>query len=258
MGVYLELIQNLVITEMKLKYKSSVLGFLWTFIEPLVLVFILLLVFTKLFRYDIPDYPTYLLLGILIWGYFSEATLSALRSITSNSNLIRKTYFPRIVLVISSNLVSLIDFILKFLVLLLILYATKFIFNWPSLVSINYIYLVLFFIFIQSLFIFGISLFLSSMYVYFKDIYNIWNILLGIGFFASPIIYPKSILPLEYHFIFYLNPMTYFIDAYRSILMYIKLPDVLDVLIIIFFTLLSLIFGYLIFDKLKIKFAELV
>lgn len=258
MGVNLELIQNMVSTELKIKYKSSVLGFLWTFIEPLTLVFILLLVFTKLFRYNIPNYPTYLLLGFLVWGYFSEATNSALKSIVRNGNLIKKTNFPKKILIISSNLVSLIDFILKFFILLLILYATRFFFDWPSLIFIEKGYFVLFIIFMQALLILGISLMLSSIYVYLKDIENIWNIVLGVGFFATPIIYPKTIIPLEYHFIFDLNPMTYFIEIYRKLLIYTTFPDIVEILAIIFFTLFFLIFGYITYNKLKHRFAELV
>ena len=113
---YKELILNLTVSELKLKYKGSVLGFLWSLLDPLLMMMVLLIVFTKIFKFDIPNYPMYLLIGIIVWRFFS-ATGETLHSIVGKPNMIKKIYFPREILVLSTCLRALITSLLEFAVL---------------------------------------------------------------------------------------------------------------------------------------------
>lgn len=254
---YKELILHFTSKELKLKYRGSFLGFFWTLLDPLFMILILLLVFTKLFRYDIPNYPSFLLIGVFIWNYFQEATIKSLHIFKEYKEIITKTHVPKEVLIISTNLIALIDFLLKFLVLIISLIILKAILNWPSLIHINFnFFLLIILIGLQLLFLLGITFILSSICVYFKDLANIWGILIHAGFFMTPIFYPESLMPTKYYFMFAINPMYHFIEAYRSILIGGAKPLLHNFLVIIFFTVIFLFVGQFIFKKVKKGIAE--
>ncbi len=252
-----ELILNLVLTELKLKYRGSILGFFWTLLDPLFMILVLLLVFTKLFSYNIPNYPSYLLLGVFVWNYFQETTIKGLHIFKEYKDIITKTHVPKEVLVIITSFVALVDFLLKFLVLIVSLFILKALLNWPSLIHINLnFFLLIILIILQFLFILGLSLILSSVYVYFKDISNIWGVLVHIGFFITPVFYPQSLIPPKYHLMFTINPMYFFIEAYRSIIIPGTQLVFYNFLMITLFTIVFLFSGHFIFKTIKKGIAE--
>ncbi len=252
-----DLIFNLVISNLRLKYRNSFLGFLWTFLDPLFLILILLLVFTKLFSYDLPNYPAYLLIGVFVWNYFSNATVKGLHTFLDYSKLINKTKFPRWILIFSNNLFELTDFIIKLIVLMVILLILKRVLNWPELIIISPVsFFIILVLFLQFIFTIGLSFILGSVYVYFRDISNIWGIILHIGFFLTPIFYPSSLIPERYNFLLSLNPMNHFINLYRKVFIEGILPINKSLIFTILYALIFLLFGILIFRLLEKNFAQ--
>jgi len=246
---YGELVRNLTIKEFKLRYRNSVLGFIWSLLNPLAMMIILTLVFSTLLRAGIENFPVFLLPALLAWRFFSVSTSMSLSSIIGNSPLVTKIYFPRWLLVLSSNLANLIGSSLEFAVLfpLLIFLGMKI----TYLVLLLPVALVL-----EFILIIGVSFILAPLNVYYRDFNEIWNITLQIGFFLCPIIYSIDLIPERYISAYSLNPMTRIIEAIRKILYYNALPTAADFLIILASGLLLLLIGYIIFRRLEPRFAE--
>lgn len=246
---YFELLRNLTIKEFKLRYRNSILGFLWSLLNPIAMMIILTTVFSTLLKFNIENYPVFLLPALLAWRFFSISTTMSLWSIIGNSSLVTKVYFPRWLLVLSSNLANLIGSLLEFAVLL------------PLLIILGMrltllIFLLPIFLALEFFLIIGVSMPLAALNVYYRDIHQIWDITLQAGFFLTPIIYSISLIPKNYVFLYSLNPITRIIESIRKILSYNILPNTLDFIIPILGTLFLLIIGYFIFHRLEPRFAE--
>src|SRR5271157_3141277 len=181
---YRELIKNLVISDLKVKYANSILGFAWSMLNPLLMMLVLYVVFSNFFGSG-GSFILYILTGLLVWRFFSIGTTSALASIVGKPSLVTKIYIPREILPLSSTLSSLISSILEFCVLVPLLFI--FGVNISLTILLFPVLLALFF-----LIVYGFALILSSLYVYFRDLNNIWDVLMQVGFFACPIMYPLS------------------------------------------------------------------
>lgn len=185
----LVLLRELVITDFKLRYQASALGYLWSVLKPLFLFVILYVVFGLLIgaKGQIPHYPVYLLLGVLLWNYFSEVTNIGSTAIVSKGDLIRKLNFPKYIIVVSGSISALINLVINFFVL------AGFMFLTGVEVNLNAILLLplLLELFILSL---GIAFLLSALYVKLRDVNYIWEIFMQAGFYVTPIIYPLSLV----------------------------------------------------------------
>jgi len=247
-----ELIFNLVLKEIKLKYKNSMLGFLWTLIDPLFMIAIFLLIFTKLFRYELPSYPSYLLIGIFVWNYFSDATMKGLYSLSSYARILTKTPVSKSIIILSLNLFNMIDFLLKFIILIFVLVLLKMFYTWPSLINLNFTILYIpIIIILQFMLILGLSKILSLCYIHLKDVQNIWGILLHAGFFLTPIFYPPSIIPAKYKFLLLLNPLNHLIELYRDIIIKGTAPNMLSFSLVFFFSFSIMLIGAKLFKKFQ-------
>lgn len=254
---YVGLVKELSITYFKLKYQGSVLGYFWSLVKPIMLFLVLLFVFTRIFRVggSIEHYPVYLLLGIVIWGFFSEITAISLGAIVENGDLIRKVYFPRIVLVIARSVTSLMVFALNLLVVIAFMLFEKIM---PGLSSILVLGLIL------ELFILatGIGLILSSLFVRYRDIAHIWEVAMTAAFYATPILYPLSLAPKRFAGFLMLNPMAQIIQDMRYLLITKQSATALGSLPLTLawmpyaIPLLIFTFGYWLFNKSSAKFAE--
>ncbi|MEM2614518.1 MAG: ABC transporter permease, partial [Nitrososphaerota archaeon] len=218
---YSELIRHLAVKEFKLRYRNSALGFLWSLLNPLAMMIILTIVFSALLRTSIEKFPVFLLTALLVWRFFSIASSMALWSIIGNSSLVTKVYFPRWLLVLSSNLANLIGSSLEFIALfpLLIFLGMKLTFLTLLLPLI---------LVIEFILIMGVSLPLSALNVYYRDVSQIWDLALQAGFFLCPIVYDIKLIPENYLFLYLLNPMTRIIQSVRKILYYNTLPTLSD------------------------------
>lgn len=246
---YYELTKTLALTEFKLRYHGSFLGYLWTLIKPLLLFAVLYVVFSVLMRFPIENYQIYLLLGIILWNFFAEGTSMGLAALLNKSSLISKVNFPRILVVVASTFSALITFILNFLVFIVFIVWSDIPFTTSMLFFPVYV-LVEYFI------ILGVALMLSVLYVRFRDISHIWEILLQMGFWLTPIFYTIDIVPLEYHSIFYLNPMARIIWYSRTIFLDAHIPSLWLNSLIIIFSIVIFVFGYLIFKWLNKNIVE--
>jgi ABC-2 type transport system permease protein len=181
------LLSELVRTDFKLRYQGSVLGYLWSLLRPLLLFMILYLVFVKFLKIgsDVPNYPVYLLFGIVVWNFFVETTMQSLGSIVGRGDLIRKIRIPRWMIVLSTSLNAVINLLLNILVI-----AVFMILGHVPL-TISALWLPLLFIEIY-LFAFGVSLLLAALFVKYRDISYIWEVMLQAGFYATPVLYPLS------------------------------------------------------------------
>jgi ABC-2 type transport system permease protein len=197
------LLSELVRTDFKLRYQGSVLGYAWSLLRPLLIFLILYVVFVRVIPLgkDVPHYPVYLLLGIVIWNFFYEMTVQSLGSIVGRGDLIRKIRIPRWIIVFSSSLSALINLLLN-MVVVVILMA----FNHVDLLSTTiWLPLILLEVYLLAL---GLSLFLSASYVKFRDINYIWEVIMQAGFYLTPIIYPMTrVGDLQLQKLMLLNPM---------------------------------------------------
>lgn len=245
---YKELIKTLVVSDLKTKYSNSILGFTWSMLNPLLMMLVLYFVFSNMFTTQ-ENFIVYLLTGILAWRFFSMGTMMAMGSIVGKSNLVTKVFIPREILTLSVTISCMISSILEFLVLIPLLIILK--------AEITSTILLFPLIHILSfLIIYGLGLILSSLFVYYRDLNQIWDVILQIGFFLSPIMYPVSLVPEKYLFYYMMNPVTRLIGMYRDIFINGSIPKLSDFAIVLIFGISLLIIGSMLFKKLSRRFAE--
>lgn len=206
------LISELVRSDFKLRYQGSILGYLWSLLRPLLLFGVLYVVFTKIVKVgnDIPHYPSYLLLGLVLWTFFVEATMSGMNAITGRGDLIRKVSIPKYTIVISTTLSALVNLCLNMIVVIIFMIIGHVAFR------VN-ILLLPFYITELIIFATGIAFLLSALFVKYRDFSHIWEVTLQILFYATPIIYALTKIPLKYRKLASLNPLTQIIQDARSV-----------------------------------------
>lgn len=204
------ILREMVSADFKVRYQSSVLGYLWSVLRPLFLFVILYVVFAYVFKAgkSIPHYPVYLLLGIVMWNFFTETTVIGMSAVVGKGDLIRKISIPRYLTVLSSSASALINLGINLVVVLVFVFLSGLEPTW---------YWLLLPIVFMELFIFSLSLafFLSALYVRFRDITYIWEVGLQAAFYATPILYSLSIVPEVYRKYILLNPMAQIIQDAR-------------------------------------------
>lgn len=246
---HLDIIVVLAVKDLKVRYRTSVLGFVWSLLNPLAYMTILTLVFAILLRVNVPDYAPWFLTGILIWRFFSLGTSQGLFSIVGNPSLVNKLYLPRYLIVFANNIANFIGASLEFIVFLPLLVLLG------AHISIQLLWLP-FLLLIELAIVFGLSLFLASVMVEFRDLYQLWDIALQLGFFLSPIVYDITLIPARYRFAYSLNPVTRLISAARGIVLSNRSPLRSDHVVLITAAMILLIVGSQVFMVLNRKFAE--
>lgn len=246
---YIELIRILTISDLKVKYQSSVLGFVWSLLNPLLMMLVLYAVFSNVFRFEDESFALYLLIGIVGWRFLANGTMTSISVIVGKQSLVTKVYVPRQILVLSSVLSSFISSILEFSVLvpLLIFFGVDISYNVAFFPLIHGTFLVL---------VYGLSLILASLYVYYRDLNQIWDVLLQAGFFLSPIVYPVSTVPEKYLGYYMMNPVTVIIEMYREALLYSETPSIEGIAFILACAGAMLLAGTALFRRLERRFAE--
>ena len=245
----LELSLSLAKAEFKLRNEGSYLGIFWYLLNPLLMFVLLFLVFSDRLGGNIPNYPAYLLLGIIIFNFFQQATTESTRVIYQYRGIIRSIRFPHGALIASivfRTFFSHIFEIILFIILALIFSS--------SVYGIVFYPLILIFLFV---FIYGISLILSALTVYIVDLENIWAFLVKLIWLGTPIFYAIG-GQTRLFYVNLFNPLYYFITMARDVVVYMKIPELWMIFAAIAYCLLFLFFGMLIFNKLKTKFAELI
>ncbi len=247
---YRELVRNLVIRDLKARYKNSVLGFLWSLANPLMMMGVFTLVFTTVFPNPIEAYPVFVLSGLLAWNWNVTSVMGGVFSITGNSHLIKKVAFPRELLPLSTVLSNGVNFLLA-LIPLLVVAAIYFRFPTPLMLILPFIVL------IQAIFLTGVALFLACLNVYFRDTEPIMDVLTLAWFFLTPVFYNVENLSQQYsRWIYILNPMASFISTYRLIFYYQSPPALDFILRMSVQSLIVFAIGYAFFLRFAANFGE--
>lgn len=254
---YWFLMEQLIQRDFKIKYKRSVLGIFWSFLNPLLMMLVQYVVFTNLFDLrgmGVVHYPIYLLSGIVTWNGFSDCTNQAMRAITGNASLITKVYVPKYIYPVTKVLSASINTILSMVPLLLVtiiyglfndLYLT------PALL------LLPIFLILLIVFIIGVSFLLSSLMVFFHDVEFLWGVISTMWMYATPIIYGIKILETKQMWLakaMQFNPMYHYVEFIRSIIIYGTSPDLMEYVICAAFSFGSLLIGIIVFKKTQDKF----
>jgi len=250
---YIYLTSVMAITDFKIKYDNSVLGYFWSLLKPLLMFGTLYLVFSVFIRWEIKNYKLYLLLGIILWNFFSEVTLNSMVLLESKASIIKKIYFPRWIIVIASSLTSLLTLLLN-----IVVFFIFFIFSGARFRA-SALFLV---VYLAELYILvvGIALLLCALYPKFRDIHHIWEVFVQLGFWATPIVYPISIVPAKYHTLIFLNPVARIIQSSRDALIGPASESLgfTNHIIIICFSACLFVAGLAMFNKLSRSFAEVL
>lgn len=256
---YRELIRSLVVRDLKARYKGSVLGFMWSLLNPLGMMLVFTIVFTILLPNQIERFPVFLLSGLLPWNFFSGGVMMTTNSIVGSAGLVKKVYFPREALPIASVLSALVNFLLSLIVLFGVLAVTRAqIGPWLWLLPIV--------ILVQTCFVLGISFILSTLQVFYRDTLMIMDVVMLAWFFLTPVVYSIDLLPNSYQlfgialdvrrWMYILNPMASLIAAYRDLLYWGYRTNLDFFLRTAATSLVILLVGYWFFLRYSRRFGE--
>lgn len=257
---YWFLMTQLISRDFKVKYKRSVLGVLWSLLYPILMLTVMTIVFSNMFKFQVEgvNYVVYLMTGIIMWNYFSEASNTAMTSVVLNFTLINKVYIPKYIFPIAKCLFVGINFLLTLIPWLGIIILSNFgLGQFPC--EINLYYLILPYIFIcMFLFTVGVSLFLSCVSVFLRDVFYIYGIVLTIWNYLTPVFYSIEILPTTLQMLFKFNPLYQFLTSARQIVLYGECPSLATLGILGGLAIVSMTIGSIVFKKNQDKFIYYV
>lgn len=247
---YRTMISSLIKRDLRGRYKGSVLGFAWTFLNPLLQLAVYTVVFSNIMRAGIEDYYLFLFVALIPWMFFNASISVGTTCIIGQKDMVSKIYFPREILPIAHVTCQLVNMLLSFLVVFAVLMISG---KGISLSAIIYLPVI---ILAEYLLAISITMIVSALTVYLRDLEHIIAIIMMAWQFLSPVMYSIDMVPDKMQKIFYLNPMTPIIIAYRDILYYKKAPELFTLLHGFIFSLVLLVIGWLVFGHLKKHFAE--
>jgi lipopolysaccharide transport system permease protein len=248
--IYLrDLLRELVVRDMKLRYKRSILGIVWSLLNPLIQMLVFIFVFRNVLPLDIPNYPSFVFTGVLAWSWFQAALFLATGAITDNRGLIRRPGFPTAILPVVTVTTNLIHFLLALPVSLLFLVLgggrlTSAILTLPLVIM------------LQFLLILGLGYLVATIHVTFRDTQHLLGVFLMLLFYLTPVFYDASIIPERYQTLYRLNPMFHLIAAYRTVLIDGSLPDLPSLLAVGVAAGVLLWLGHTVFTRASYRFVE--
>ena len=250
---YFELTRELTTREIKARYKQSILGYAWVILNPLFQMLVMAFVFSHIIRFPTvgTPYTVFLYACLLPWILFANSLVGATNSLVSSANLIKKIYFPREIFVISTILSKIVDFLLASTVFVIFLFFAH------TPLTFNLLWVIPIFI-IQQIFTYGLSLILAAINLFYRDIQYVLSLILTVGMYLTPVIYPTEIFPTEYRWIFQLNPMAVIINAYRESILSGGMPNLVSLGIAFVVSSLITFVGYRLFKRLEGVFADVV
>lgn len=250
---YSFLLQQLVSRDFKVKYKRSFLGILWSLLYPILMMAVMAIVFSNVFKFNVPgvNYLVYLLIGLTFFNYFSEASNLAMSSVVGNFSLINKVYIPKYIFPLSKCLFVGINFLLTLIPLYIVILCTG--------TGLNIFHLLLPYVFIcLFLFTLGIGLIIATISVFMRDMFYIYGIVITIWTYLTPIMYDISMISPKLQFFFKLNPLYHFITFARTIILYHQCPDLTSFLACGISAVVVCLLGVFIFRKNQDKFIYYV
>jgi lipopolysaccharide transport system permease protein len=248
---FFDLIVVLTQKELKVRYKSSFLGYLWSIAQPLSLALVFFLAFKVVMRVQIEDYTLFLIAGLFPWQWFSNSLSSSPLAFLNNVSIIKKVNFPRTVIPLTVILQDMFHFLLSIPVIVL------FLFIYGKSPSLSWIFVLPLLMGIQFLMIFGFSLLLSSVNLFFRDLERMASILLTLLFYFTPILYPETMIPKEYQSLLKFNPVAPLMMSWRNLFLTGKV-DPGDIAVSFLYALAAFVLGYRVYKKLSWRFAEIL
>jgi len=244
---YIHLIVELVKRDLKLKYRRSFLGYFWSLLNPLMMMTVMMIIFSYMFRFEIENYPLYLICGQTIFNFFNESTTRAMYAVLENSTLLKKVYVPKCVFPLSRVLSCFVSMALSLLAVVIVMLVTRTQLHWSMLLFfVPLIYLLLF----AS----GMGMITSSLAVKFQDVLHLYNIVTMIWMYATPIFYPIEAVPENVARFIRLNPLYIIVTLFRELMLYGRIPPAGMWLAGAAMSLVMFLLGALVFDRLRKDF----
>ena len=234
------LLKQLVNRDLTSKYKDSILGVIWSFINPLCIMLIFTAIFSVLFRFQIKNFPVYFLTGRIIYEFFISSTQGAMKSIRGNASILKKIYVPRYMFAIGTISYEFINFIISLIILFGVMILTGAQFHFSIIFAIIPLILLI-------LMIIGVGLILAVLNTYFSDINHMYSIFALLLMYSSALFYPMEIVPANIQMIFTLNPLYIVISCFRDCIMYGLFPEISSLLYLSIFSVMIFTVGFLIF-----------
>ncbi|MCI5698915.1 MAG: ABC transporter permease [Lachnospiraceae bacterium] len=244
---YRPLLAELTMRDIKTRYRRSVMGVLWSLLNPLCTMIVLSIVFSNLFKMDIENFPLYILSGQVIFNFFSEATTNAMNAIIGSASLLKKAYMPKYLFVLSRVTASAVNVMASFAALIVVMLVTRADFHWTIVLAVIPILLVV-------VFASGVGLILATYAVKFRDILHLYSVFITALLYLTPIIYPMSMLPGMVRKIVMLNPLTNMVLMFRDLALNGVLPSPFSFLLALAEGLFVLAIGMYVFYKKQDSF----
>jgi lipopolysaccharide transport system permease protein len=250
---YRELLLFLAWRDLKTRYAQTTIGFAWAIVQPVAMMLLFTLVFSNFAKLpsDGVPYPIFIYAALLPWGYFSRSLDKSSFSVVAESNLISKVYFPRIIVPISAMLVGLVDFAIAFLLLLVMMVFYGVMPSWETLFMPMFLLLTM----LTSL---AVSLWLAAVFVRFRDIAAAMPLVTQLWMFGSPVVYPTSLVPEQWKWLYNLNPMAGVIEGFRWTLLKTPPPSLERIAVTVVFVSVLLFLGMSYFNRMERKFADVI
>lgn len=247
---YRDMINSLVRRDLRGKYKGSVLGFLWTFINPLCQIIVYTIVFSVIIRSDLEQFYVYMITGMVPWLFFDMALRQGTGCVRYQGEMVKKIYFPREVLPIACVTSNFINMLLCFFIVFFVIFVSGIGLYWEAFFWLPIV------MGTEYLLTLGFALLVAAGTVYLKDLEHIVTVMLMVWIYLTPIMYPVNMIPENIVWIFRMNPMTAIIDAYHAILYWRVMPNYTELVYSFLFGIVLLAVGEIIFIKLSDNFAE--
>ncbi len=245
---YRSLLVHLIERDFKVKYRRSVLGILWSLLSPLLMMIVLTLVFSELFRFEIENYAAYVLSGQLIFNFFSECTSTAMSSMIGSANLIHKVYVPKYIFPLEKAMFAFVNLLISCIALIGVVLVT----GVPFTLNMLYFPVTFILIFIFGL---GVGLILASLAVFFRDVMHFYGVFITALTYLTPVFYPaKDVLSETQMFYMNFNPMYWYVSMFRNAILYDLPPSVDQIIVCSLVALVSLFIGLVVFKKSQDKF----
>ncbi|MFW6012119.1 MAG: ABC transporter permease [Gemmatimonadota bacterium] len=239
---YRDLVQALVVRDLKVRYRRSAIGFLWTMLQPLMTMLVLTLVFSAIFRFEIANYPVYALAGIMFWNFFSQSIITAMNSLKSNAHLLTKIPVPKAVFPLSTVIAGVINLLFALVPLFGILLFTGHPIR-PALLFLPAA------IVLAALFTLGAGLLLSPMAVFFYDTIEMVTVVMTLLMYMTPIFYPMDIVPEKYLWVVRFNPVRSVLEVFRDPIYFGKVPPLSHLSVAVAVTAVALLIGFVAFRR---------
>jgi len=245
---YRDLVRALVVRDLKVRYRRSTIGFLWTMLQPLMTMLVLTMVFSAIFRFNAPNYPVYALAGIMFWNFFNQSVITSMNSLRSNAQLLIKIPVPKAVFPVATVLAGVINLLFAMVPLFVILLVT----GHPIRPAVLFLPVA---ILLAALFTLGAGLLLAPMAVFFYDTIEMIGVLMTLLMYMTPVFYPMDIVPEKYLWVVRFNPIRSVLEVFRDPIYFGKIPPLTHLTVAVSVTAVALIVGVVAFRRSSDRIA---